>query len=162
LNLTPDGGHTLAWTSPEFDLHWTMPMHREGYLYGFAGRNEPDASLMAVDLASGKTVWREIPEWEETIEVNGTERKIYASTYRGSLLWADGRFLALGEHGHLLWLDLSPAGYKQLSRAKLFRAPETWTPPVISRGLLYVVQNHRDSLAGTPTRLLCYDLRGNE
>lgn len=28
-----------------------------------------------------------------------------------------GRFLALGEHGHLLWLDLNPDGYRILSRA---------------------------------------------
>ena len=31
--------------------------------------------------------------------------------------------------------------------------------PVLSRGLLYVVQNTRDTLRGTPPRLLCYDLR---
>jgi outer membrane protein assembly factor BamB len=162
LNLSPGGGHDVAWTSPEFDLHFTMPIHRNGYLYGFAGRNEPDASLMAVELATGKTVWREVPEWQETIEVSGSERTISASTYRGSLLWADGRFLALGEHGHLLWLDLSPKGYKQLARARLFRATETWTPPVLSRGLLYIVQNHRDTLAGTRPRLLCYDLRAEK
>jgi len=162
LSLLPDGSHSVAWTAPEFDLHWTIPIHRDGYLYAFAGRNEPDASLMAVELATGKTVWRKVPEWEETIEVNGARRTFSTSTYRGSLLWVDGRFLALGEHGHLLWLDLSPKGYKELSRTQLFRAPETWTPPVLSRGLLYVAQNHRDALAGTPTRLLCYDLRAEE
>jgi outer membrane protein assembly factor BamB len=162
LNLTPGGGHSVAWTAPEFDLHWTTPIHRNGYLYGFAGRNEPDASLMAIELASGKTAWRKVPEWEETLEVNGAKRTFAASTYRGSLLWVDGRFLALGEHGHLLWLDLTPKGYKELARTQLFRAPETWTPPVLSRGLLYVVQNHRDALAGAATRLLCYDLRAAE
>lgn len=159
LNLLADGSHSVAWTSPEFDLHWTIPIHRGGYLYAFAGRNEPDAALMAVDLATGKTAWREVPEWQETVEINGAKRTIYESTYRGSLLDVDGRFLALGEHGHLLWLELSPSGYKQLSRTQLFRATETWTPPVISRGLLYVTQNHRDPLAGTTPRLLCYDLR---
>jgi hypothetical protein len=78
------------------------------------------------------------------------------------MLRVDGRFLTLGEHGHLLWLDLSPKGYKELARVWLFRAPESWTPPVLSHGLLYVVQNHRDALADTPPRLLCYDLRGEE
>jgi hypothetical protein len=162
LNLAADGSYSLAWTAPDFDLHFTMPIHRDGYLYAFAGRNEPDASLMAVELASGKTVWRQVPEWEEIVDVNGFKRKIYESTYRGSLLWVEGRFLALGEHGHLLWLDLSPQGYKELARAQLFRAPESWTPPVLSHGLLYIVQNHQDALAGTPPRLLCYDLRAEQ
>jgi hypothetical protein len=61
--------------------------------------------------------------------------------------------------GHLLWLELSPKGYKELARTWLFPAPESWTPPVISRGLLYICQN-RPGYNGTPPRLLCYDLRG--
>jgi hypothetical protein len=32
---------------------------------------------------------------------------------------------------------------------------------VLSRGLLYICQNTRDAVAGTPPRLLCYDLRGD-
>jgi outer membrane protein assembly factor BamB len=162
LNLAPDGSHSVAWTAPEFDLHWTIPIHRDGHLYAFAGRNEPDASLMAVELATGKTAWQKVPEWQEMVVVNGEQRAIYESTYRGSLLWVDGRFLALGEHGDLLWLDLSPKGHKELARTKLFRARETWTPMVISRGLLYVTQNNRDQLAGTTARLLCYDLRASQ
>ena len=100
-----------------------MPIYLDGYLYAFAGRNEPDAALMAVELATGKTAWRKVPEWEETLEINGASRTISESTYRGSLLRVDGHFLTLGEHGHLLWLDLTPKGYKQLARAWLFRRP---------------------------------------
>jgi len=47
-----------------------------------------------------------------------------------------------------------------LERAWLFAATETWTPPALSRGLLYICQNTRDALQGTTPRLLCYDLRG--
>ena len=79
---------------------------------------------------------------------------------RGNLLKVDGRFLALGEHGHLMWLDLSPAGPKILDRARLFLARETWAPPVISRGLLYVSQNSRSIDPPAGPRLLCFDLRG--
>ena len=39
-------------------------------------------------------------------------------------------------------------------------ARESWALPVLSRGLLYVVQNTRDVFNGTNPRLLCYDLRG--
>ena len=81
------------------------------------------------------------------------------SIYRGSLLAVDGAYLCLGELGHLLWLDLTPKGYKQISRAWLFAARESWGLPVLSRGLLYVAQNARDVQTGAPPRLLCYDLR---
>jgi outer membrane protein assembly factor BamB len=82
-------------------------------------------------------------------------------TYRGSLLAVDGQFLCLGELGHLLWLDLTPKGYRQVSRARLFSARESWGLPVLSRGLLYVMQNTRDTFQATGPRLLCYDLRAS-
>jgi outer membrane protein assembly factor BamB len=159
LEVRPDFTHRVVWQTQEFGFHFNTPIHRDGYLYGFDGRNEPDASLVCVDASSGKVVWREAPEWMETIESRGTRRQQMLSTYRGSLLHVDGQFLCLGEVGHLLWLELSPKGYKQISRAWLFAARESWALPVLSRGLLYVAQNTRDTLAGAPPRLLCYDLR---
>ncbi len=56
-------------------------------------------------------------------------------------------------------MDLTPKGYKEVSRSRLFTARESWALPVLSRGLLYVTQNTRDVLHGTGPRLLCYDLR---
>jgi outer membrane protein assembly factor BamB len=76
------------------------------------------------------------------------------------MIWADGAFLILGEYGHLAWADLSPKGYRELDRTRLFAADETWTNPVISHGLLYVVQNKPDRGTQERPRLLCYDLRG--
>ena len=72
----------------------------------------------------------------------------------------DGHYLAICELGHLLWLDLTPKGYKEIDRTWLFGARETWAPPVLSQGLLYVTQNTRDILTGAGPRLICYDLRG--
>lgn len=159
LRIGPDFKHELEWTSPELDLHWTSAVEHQGHLYGFAGRNEPDAGLVCLKLSTGETVWRKVLEWSESVSVNGAERTIYGGPLRGWLMPVDGRFLALGEHGHLMWLALSPTGPKILSKARLFLARESWTPPVLSRGLLYVAQNTR-SLDGTQPRLLCYDLRG--
>ena len=87
-------------------------------------------------------------------------REIRTGLFRAFLLAVDGQVLALGEFGHLARLDLSPQGVRVVERAWLFAATETWTPPALSRGLLYVCQNTRDTLRGTPPRLLCYDLRG--
>jgi|GEM_PF-29663 len=162
LEIPPSGRREVAWVNPEFDLHFTTAVHDEGHLYGFSGRNETDAALVSVDLSTGRERWRAVPEWKETVTANGKPTEITESTYRGSLLKVDGRFLAIGEHGHLLWLDLTPDGYRILSRASLFKARETWALPVLSRGLLYVSQNRRSTTDGTPPRLLCYDLRAEE
>jgi putative pyrroloquinoline-quinone binding quinoprotein len=159
VEIRPDFTHRRLWTTQEFGLHFNTPVYRDGYLYGFDGRNEPDASLACVDAASGKVMWREKPEWMETIEAGGRRQQQLVGTYRGSLLAVDGQFLCLGELGHLLWIDLTPKGYKEVSRAWLFAARESWGLPVLSRGLLYVAQNTRDFLSGARPRLLCYDLR---
>ena len=159
LDLLPDGKHRVAWTSGEVGTHWNTAVHKDGYLYAFDGRNEPDASLVCIELKTGKVMWRVTPEWDESFVMRDTPRKERLSTYRGTLLAADGHFLALGELGHLLWLDLTPQGCKELARTWLFAARETWSTPVLSRGLLYVSQHSRDFLRGTSPRLLCYDLR---
>jgi hypothetical protein len=90
---------------------------------------------------------------------SGQPQRQLVGTYRGSLLAVDGQFLCLGELGHLLWMDLTPKGYQEVSRARLFMARESWALPVLSHGLLYVVQNTRDVMSGARPRLLCYDLR---
>ena len=159
LDVKPDGDYELLWTSEVLSTHFNTAIHRDGYLYGFDGRNEPDASLVCQELETGKEVWRKVLTWDETYELNGTVKSREMSVYRGMLLAADGDYLCLGERGHLLWLDLSPTGCTELSRTWLFAAHETWTPLVLSRGLLYVTQNSRDFVSGVGPRLLCYDLR---
>jgi outer membrane protein assembly factor BamB len=123
------------------------------------GHGPGDAYLACVELATGRERWRTQPRWEETVETRDGPRAWRTGIYCGSLLLVDGSCLCLGGFGHLLWLDPNPEGYRELARARLFSADQTWTPPVVSRGLLYVMQNTRDPFAGTPSRLLCYDLR---
>ena len=159
IEVRPDFTHEVLWTTQAFALHYNTAIYRDGYLYGFDGRNMGDASLACVDVATGGVVWREVPEWNERFELGGRERQQIMGTARGSLLAADGQFLCIGELGHLLWLDLTPDGYKEASRAWLFAARESWALPVVTRGLLYVTQNTRDMLDGQGPRLLCYDLR---
>lgn len=161
VEIRPDFTHRLRWTTQGFGLHFNTAIHKDGYLYGFDGRNEPDASLACVDASNGSIVWRTTPEWAETFSANGRPQQQLVGTYRGSLLAVDGQFLCLGELGHLLWMDLTPKGYREVSRARLFTARESWTLPVLSRGLLYVVQNTRDFVTGDRPRLLCYDLRAS-
>jgi outer membrane protein assembly factor BamB len=163
VTINDDFTHELAWTNKGLGTHWMTAVYRDGYFYGFDGHFENDSALLCIDGATGKTMWREVPQWEESVVLpNGSERRVTVGIYRGSLLWADGHFLCLGEYGHLLWLDLTPQGYKELQRVWLFRAQETWALPVLSRGLLYVSQNTRGIINKEPPRLLCYDLRAKE
>ena len=157
--ITPEFKFKLAWTNPDFGMHFNTPIHKDGYLYGFDGRNEPDASLACVEAKTGKVMWRTNPEWKESFSAGGQIREPLLSTYRGNLLQVDGRFLALGELGHLLWMDLTASGYKEGSRGWLFAARETWSPPVLSHGLLYIVQHTKDSINGKGPRLMCYNMR---
>ncbi len=149
-----------VWRTEHFGAHWNTPIYRNGFLYGFDGRHRRGAELVCINWSTGKEVWRKKPRWKEASAASGGET-VEGGFYRGSLLWADGYFLCLGESGHLAWLALNSKGYRERARARLFEAPETWTLPVLSRGLLYVVQNAKGASVNYP-RLLCYDLRSNK
>jgi hypothetical protein len=160
LSIGADMQATTAWTSKDFGVHFATPIHRDGYLYSFAGRNHPDVEMTCIELASGKVMWSEQPQWKDIMEQKtGPAREVTMSPFRGQFVLADGRFVCLGEEGHLLCYDLAPTGFKELHRAWVIKASESWTPPVISHGLLYLCQNQRGQ-DGSPARLLCYDLRG--
>ena len=160
IELLPDGGSKTKWTTQALSCHWNTPILLQGHLYGFDGRNSRGATLVCLEVAGGEAMWREEITWEDSImDPSGRQRTLPMSPARGCLLYLDGHFLCLGEFGHLLWLELSPKGYRVLARKWLFSAPESWVPPVISRGLLYVLQNRPDTIHNTSPRLLCYDLR---
>jgi outer membrane protein assembly factor BamB len=159
LDLQAEGSVKTLWTNPRFGTHFMTAVEKEGYLYGVDGHGPHDADFVCVEVATGHEIWRTQPTWQETIQSGKGTRDLTLGTYRCSLTLVDGRCLCLGEFGHLLWLDLSPKGYREISRTTLFLAPETWTPLVLSHGLLYVTQNNRSFSGTTSPRLLCYDLR---
>lgn len=155
LHLTPDLKWEEVWQAPEFGLHWTTALLLDGHLYGFQGRNEPDAWLAAFDAKTGKEAWRADPDWTIPLESGRDYRMKYL---RGSLLHADGRTYALGELGSLGIFKLTPAGLEEIDRTQLFLARSTWSLPVIHQGLLYVAQ-HEEDMEGNAPRMICYDLR---
>jgi outer membrane protein assembly factor BamB len=160
FDLLPDGSAKDVWTNDSFGTHFMTAIVKDGFLYGVDGHGPTDNFICCLNLKTGEEAWRKEVDISETLTANGEESHRKIPLARSSLLLvADGRFLCLGEWGHLLWLDLSPKGYKELSRTWLFAAGETWTPPVLSHGLLYVCQNSHDALSGKGPRLLCYDLR---
>ncbi len=138
---------SFAWKAPAFECRFQTPVYHEGLLFGF----DDAGTLLCYDAATGQEKWTE-GFTGLTVPFNGRELRVNLS--KANLLHADGAFLALSESGTLLWLDLSASGAKVLSIAQLFYAPETWSLPALSKGLLYVVQSQQEQ------RLICYDLRG--
>ena len=153
------GKHSVAWTSQEIGTHWNTAVYKDGYLYAFDGRNEPDASLVCIELKTGKVMWRVTPEWDETFTDQAAQTKQRLGTFRGTLLAVDGGFLCLGEMGHLLWLELTPKATRKSREPGCLPRARHGPLPVLSRGLLYISQHSRDFLRGTQPRLLCFDLR---
>ncbi len=143
VEVAPDFTATKAWQAPNFGMYWMTPLVREGCLFGFAGQSEQMAELVCHDVATGRELWRD---------------DLGRGFGRANLLATADGVLCLGEFGELAWVELSAKGGKVISRTKLFDAPETWTPPALSHGLLYVQQNEPDRDGRRP-RLICYDLR---
>lgn len=122
----------------------TMKNHHGGvvllgdHLYG---HSDP-IGWMCQDFLTGKQVWAERERFK-----------------KGPLTYADGRFYCLEEDtGQVVLADLSPDGWKEVSRFKLDpqttqRSPSgrIWTHPVVSNGRLYL----RDV-----ELLFCFDVNG--
>jgi outer membrane protein assembly factor BamB len=163
LQLTREGDRLAAkplWESQNLATHFMTALANDNHLYGCDGHGPNNCPLVCIDAATGDEKWRTEPDLSETVTLpSGEQRKTQLNTDRCHLLHADGRTYCLTEWGHLVVLDLTPAGCKLQSRKWLFAAPETWTPPVLSRGLLYICQNEPDRLVNKPQRLICYDLR---
>ena len=143
---------TPIWNERFFGMHMMIPQKIGDYLYGFAGRNIPDTQLKGIHLKTGKLAWEDDVRWKEGQRVTGL--------FRGSFLKVPNRTLSLGEDGSFAELQLTPEKGVITQRTRLFYARETWTPPVIHRGLLYIVQNTR-GFDGSSRRLICYDFRGD-
>jgi outer membrane protein assembly factor BamB len=160
VDLKEDGSCQALWTNESFGTHFMSAIPWKGYLYGIDGHGPEDAFFVCVGISDGKEKWRTRPEWADIVTDQGSRHRENTGTDRCSLLMTgDGRCLCLGEYGHLLWLDLNPIGFKQTSRTWLFAASDTWTPPVLSHGLLYICQNTPGLFHNEPLRLLCYDMR---
>ncbi len=141
---------SVLWKAPRFASQFQTPIYHDGFLYAFSGSSTSNAELICYDTNSGKELWR---EGFQDLALPFQTRQLRVQMGRASLLRVDKKFLCLGSQGSLLWLDLSPNGIRILSKKQLFYSPETWAPPALSHGLLYVSQN------GPDPKLICYDLR---
>lgn len=153
-----EGGFAELWRGGNYGAHWMNPVTDAAgeTLFLVDGRHQQNARLVAVDIASGEELWEEVITWQASMD----GRPYNLGIQRAGLIRADGGFLCLGELGSLLWLRLDREGAEVQARCQPFLAPQSWTLPALSRGLLYLMQNEEDHLSAAGPRLLCYDLRG--
>jgi outer membrane protein assembly factor BamB len=149
LKVKPDGkSFDEIWRDTVLEVHWMTPIHHDGYLYAFGGRNEPDARFRCVQMKTGKLMW----ERDEGFRPYSSKQPpVYG---RGSLIMADGKLIALGEGGLLGIFKLSHTAPEELAR---WQAPQlhypSWAAPVISEKRLYL---------RSEDRLVCLDMAAKE
>ncbi len=106
----------------------------DGFLYGVDGvaGPTPNASLKCVDWPGGSVKWT-FPE------LGG-----------GSLMMADGKFIALSDKGELFTAAVSPQSFTPISRAQVLGG-RCWTVPVLANGRIYCRNAKGD--------LICLDVK---
>lgn len=123
---------TELWASDEaLSNHYATSVYRDGFLYGFHGRQEFGPGFRAVELRTGKVRW--------------TQDKFGA----GSVTLAGDRLVILRETGELILAAASPASFQPQAHAQIL--PGTVRAyPALAGGFLYVRNDDT---------LVCLDLR---
>ncbi len=122
-----------VWSGDEsLSNHYSTSVHKDGYLYGFDGRQEFGQSLRCVELATGKVMWN----------VDGFGA--------GTLLIADDALVIMRESGELALAPASPKAFRFNARAQLL-AGVVRAYPALADGR-YFVRNDRQLRAFDLTR----------
>jgi outer membrane protein assembly factor BamB len=162
LDVARDGlSSTVAWQDAEaMQTHWSTAIEHKGHLYGFSGRNEPEADLRCIRASDGSLVWR-FPDADPGRPAAEDDGRIPFG--RGAAILAEDRLIVMGERGTLALVAADSDRFHEISR---FQPAEfghpCWTAPVLSERRLFVTgARQAPGLAGLSTseyHLVCYDL----
>jgi len=154
LRVRPGGGSfEEVWRSPMdrsdrepvMEIHWNTPVFENGYLYGFSGRNEPEASFRCVELKTGRLMWSRDESWRSR---SSKQPSVYG---RGSAILADGKLIVLGEGGKLGMFRPTPDRAEELCS---WQVPQLkfpcWAGPALAGGKVYL---------RSEDQLVCLDIR---
>jgi|SRR5579871_219420 len=120
------------WASDDaLSNHYATSVYRDGYLYGYHGRQEYGQTLRAIELKTGKVLWN----------VDGFGA--------GTVTLAGDRLVLVRESGELVIAPASPKEFRPASRAQLLPAVLR-SYPALADGRLYV-RNERT--------LACFDIK---
>jgi outer membrane protein assembly factor BamB len=141
LKVAPDGKSvTPAWRSLGLEMHWSQPNLVNGHLYGFSGRNEPDAFFRCLEWETGDVLWQRYDGWPNGGHAKPAPGDKAPNVFgRGATIFADGRLIALGESGLLGLYEPSPKAVTELGR---WQVPglvyPCWAGPVLAEKKLYL------------------------
>lgn len=168
LEVQPDGKSvTTVWENRRsLAAHWSTPIHVDGFVYGFSGRNQSDGELRCIDFETGELKWS-TSGWEGSlaglIHNRGTGEVIQAETGkpvpppyfgRGSLIKVGDRFIALGEEGTLSVVEIRSDKFAEACRCSFDEIGyPAWAAPVLSNGRL---------LLRSEKWMVCLDLRAQQ
>ena len=117
-----------VWSSDDaLTNHYATSVYREGFLYGYHGRQEYGPALRAVEAATGEVAWSE--------ERFGG----------GTLILATDRLVILRERGELILADATPDAFRALARAQILGGIVR-AYPALAGGTLYA-RNEREMVA---------------
>ena len=131
--LRLDGSKLVdVWTSDEaLSNHYATSVYRDGYLYGYHGRQEFGPSLRAVEMKTGKVQW--------------SEERFRA----GTVTLVGDRLLVMREGGEMILAEASPQAFRPLARAQILKGTVR-AYPAVADGFVYVRNDDT---------LICLDLR---
>jgi outer membrane protein assembly factor BamB len=123
---------TKIWASDDaLSNHYATSVSKDGYLYGFHGRQEMGQSFRCIELKTGRVSW---------------SRDDFGA---GTVLLAGDHLLVMREDGQLLLLSASPRAYEELARAQVL-SNGVRAYPAVADGLFF---------ARSKDTLICLDLR---
>ncbi|HLW77416.1 MAG TPA: PQQ-binding-like beta-propeller repeat protein [Bryobacteraceae bacterium] len=103
--------------------HYSTCVHRDGFLYGFHGRQEYVQSLRCIELGTGKVMWK--------VDEYGA----------GTVTLAGDRLLILRENGELVVAPATPTGFHPTAHARISTGVVR-SYPALSDGRLYARDEH--------------------
>jgi len=126
-----------VWDNKNMNNHWQTCVLWKGHIYGCEGNNAAGAgrspiALRCLDWKTGNIVWE-----NKEIDFFG-------------LIVVDGKLLMITDAGELIAAEASPAGYKEIGRAKVLDE-HCFPAPVIANGFIY--------LRNTVGDVVCLDMR---
>ena len=136
-----------VWRGLSLEQHWATPILQDGFLYGFSGRNEPDARARCVEFKTGKIMWDRDESWPLHAGPSMSQPKVFG---RGSMILAEGKLIALGEGGLLGLFQPNPQQLEETSRWQIpMLHYACWAGPVLANKKLYL---------RSEDKLVCLDL----
>lgn len=124
------GGKTVepktVWQSRGMKNQFSSSIYHEGTIYGFDNK-----IFKAIDADTGEDLWR--------------TRGSGGGFGHGSLFFADGHLVVLGDGGQLALVEASPEAYREKASFQVARGKH-WTVPTYYDGHLYV-RNEKDLYA---------------